>query len=83
MDNNKDITKVYITKYALTSGIFSMEGEIRGDTVRGLGDHNGHIYLDRDWWLTKAAAITRAEELKEKKIKSLKKQLKKLEAMTF
>lgn len=78
--------KAWITKYALTSGIIQIEGEIT---------ENGLLYdihtsfptyyhgEGNEWHRTKESAIAKAEEMRQKKIESLKKQIKKLETMTF
>lgn len=77
--------KVYITKYALSRGLYETEavecegfpGMIR--TKDGLHFHGE----GRDWARTKEDALNRAEEMKAAKIESLKKQIKKLEDMKF
>ena len=83
--------KVWVTKYA-TSG----EGVIPCKEAKGTGfddmivvpakeaqlNFNWHIHKP-DWHTTPEAAIARAEEMRTKKIASLKKQIANLEAMTF
>lgn len=79
--------KVYITKYALTQGIYEAEAE-------ECSGFNGMIKIDgeypeyyhregRDWCRTKEDAVKRAEEMREKRILSLKKQIEKLEKLRF
>ena len=47
-------------------------------------DDGAHFHGEgKDWTRTKEAAAARAEEMKAKKIKSLKKQIEKLERMKF
>lgn len=76
--------KVWITKYALTSGIVEIEGEI---TESGsLYDMRSSLPMyyhgeGKEWHRTKESAIKKAEEMRQKKIESLKKQIKKLEEM--
>ncbi|MGX1958420.1 hypothetical protein [Serratia proteamaculans] len=76
----------YITRYALTAGIIKREGEI--------ADSGSFRYKDPEAWgtsniwhtdyrLTEAEALAKAEDMRKKKIASLKKQIAKLEAMTF
>ena len=77
--------KVYITKYALSDGILEKEAE---ECDRFLGmirtDDGAHFHGEgKDWTRTKEAAVARAQEMKTKKIKSLKKQIEKLERMKF
>lgn len=81
--------KVWITKYALTKGIIEEEAEI-------CLDHNGVPYKTNmidtknygtfhyeEWHKTKEQAIKMAEDMRKKKIESLKKQITKLEKMKF
>lgn len=79
--------KVWITKYALTKGIIEADGElISSDSVsilnRGLSLPT-HWFYKGDWHSDKQSAIQKAEEMRQKKIASLKKQIKKLEEMRF
>ena len=85
--------KVWITKYALTSGI----EEIDSDKVSRLSiDDCGYLtfvrskvgycmegYTKNDYKLDKDSAVAKAEEMRQKKIESLKKQIEKLERMRF
>lgn len=79
---------VYVTKYALTKGIQMHEvGEPSGSTelvtdVRGwqYGEFHGQ---GREWHKTLESARIRAEELREAKIVSLQKQIKKLKNLRF
>jgi hypothetical protein len=79
--------KVYISKYALTKGIFELEVEDCGDgTVKhkNSGYCNDYYHEEgKDYFLTKEDAIKKANELKEKKIQSIEKQLKKLKEIKF
>lgn len=78
--------KVWITKYALTKGILEMKCVQSGDTsVREAGDPFPTYYHGEgnEWHRTKESAIKKAEEMRQKKIDSLKKQIKKLEEMRF
>lgn len=77
--------KVWITKYALTSGIFVIEdaektenGVLWQTTGRMIESYHG-----KDWHETWESARDRAEEMQVKKIKSLKKQMYKILAMKF
>lgn len=81
--------KVCITKYALTQGIFEIEAErctdIDNDMIEQTNTRWQTYYHGegKDWHLTKESAIKKAEEMREKKIKTLKKQLDKLEHLKF
>lgn len=78
--------KVWITKYALSTGIFEMDVEMQsedGKTVYGKSWEQIFRGQGVEWCKTKAEAIARGEEMKKKKIDSLKKQIEKLEKMKF
>lgn len=81
--------RVYITKYALTTGIQIKQAE-RPSTaddsmiVVRVGGYSSYYHGNgRDWHRSSESAIKRAEEMRRKKIASLKKALAKLEAMKF
>ena len=74
--------KYFITKYALSVGIEEIECQDTTDPRVKRGDkwnyfHNG------DWHDTREVAIKRAEEMRCKKIASLKKSIAKLEKLKF
>lgn len=75
----------YVTKFALTSGIWSGEVELNSDisdtmvSVIGAYQH----YHSNDWHRTEAAAKARAEQMRKAKIVSLEKQIARLEALKF
>lgn len=73
--------KAYITKYALFDGISEIDADekYRRIYVPRWAEH----ILDGDWHRTLEAAQTRAEEMRQAKIASLKKQIAKLEKMNF
>ena len=87
--------KVWITKYALTDGI--SEGEIIAKhSVLECGmieskikylcknSDGDHFYLESDDFCDSLkSALKKAEEMRQKKIDSLKKQIEKLERMRF
>jgi hypothetical protein len=80
--------KVFVTKYALTQGILEKEGEI-SNTNSNMFLVLGGPYTDfffregRDWHRTLEGAKDRAREMQTLKIISLKKSLKKIEALEF
>jgi len=86
-----DIFKVYITKYALTSGIIEMYGvlcDAHPDMIECLNDDlskkpYGCYYHGKDWHRTKEEAITRAEEMREKKVNSLNKKISQITNLKF
>ena len=78
--------KVWITKYALTDGIIEAEGEPYGLERVSASWDNGcrcNDFEQGEWFDTKERAIKKAEEMRQKKIESLKKQIEKLEEMRF
>lgn len=71
---------VYMTKYALTSGIERVDGT----TVDGKRIFRGALCTSlgpNDWTNTREEAIARFEEMRTKKIASLERQIEKLRAM--
>lgn len=80
------MTKIYVTKYALTDGPWTAEAEVSKDgksahwkDVKGF-----HWFMyGKDFWLTKEEAIADCERRRKAKIASIEKQKAKLEKMTF
>ena len=81
--------KVWITKYALTKGIIPCEirtvDVLENDYIwymqpSGLG---GFMKKGNGWEDNEKSAIKKAEEMRQKEIASLKKQIEKLEKMRF
>lgn len=76
--------KAWITKYALTKGILEKEVDDCGDgMVIESNNHFPTYYHGTDWHKDKKSAIAKAEEMRKKKIASLKKKIEKLEKMKF
>lgn len=81
--------KVFITKYALTEGIIEKDvvsisdtGMITCSTRPGaLGEY--YHGEGREWHKTHAAAVTKAEQMRQKKIASHQKAIAKLKNLTF
>ena len=77
--------RVYVTKYALTEGILTMEAEpchvVTMIEVKPKGNGFSQYFHNREWHTDLEAAKARAEEMRQNKIKSVKKQLKRLEEM--
>ena len=82
-----DMKKYWITKYALTQGIFQVDAELAesSDTMIHARKPNGFAsyYHRNEWHHTKQAAVARAKEMQKKKLISLQKQIKKIEALKF
>ena len=79
--------KVWITKYALTEGIFEKEVETCFDiSPKMVSDKDGSYktcYHKPDWHETRKDAVAQAEKMRIAKIASLKKQVKKLQGKRF
>ena len=78
--------KVWITKYALTDGIIETEGEqdrLTYGFVVTDGVFRNEWFNSKDCFTSRTSAIKKAEEMRQKKIESLKKQIEKLERMRF
>lgn len=81
------MAKVFITKYALTEGIKEIETDIRKNEVGNYeyvfyGNHY-FFYIGKDAFTDKSEALKKAEEMKIRKIASLRKQIEKLEKLSF
>lgn len=79
--------KVWITKYALTDGIIEATGykfeETRYEVYNEKGEYCGSFRPGKYLFMDKQSAVKKAEEMRQKKIASLKKQIEKLERMRF
>lgn len=75
--------KVYITKYALSRGIIETDA-VECESFPDMIETKDFGYFQgSDWHRTMEAAVAMAEEMRLKKIESLKKQIEKLEGMKF
>lgn len=78
--------KVWITKYALSDGIKELEvaqSDDFPDMVYGKSLTGCYHGEGKEWHRTYELATVRANEMRQDKIASLKKQIKKLEKMRF
>lgn len=80
--------KVWITRYALTSGIYEVEATIyeRNPGMVSYRMPPGSFLQfahGKDWHVMRETAVARAEEMKVAKIQSLEKQIKKVSKITF
>lgn len=86
---DKTTTKIFVTKYALTVGVYSIDAdcEKNGDMAIIRGDKSGgyfDMYLHKgDFHLDEVSALQKAEEMRIKKLKALDKQMKKVSAIKF
>jgi len=79
--------KVWITKYALTSGIQEREGDDCGDGMIQCHPIKEFGYTEyfhgKDWHTSHASAVTQAQAMRLRKILSLEKNIERLKALTF
>lgn len=80
--------KVWITKYALTRGILAAEASHAGGVIATVkrGEHffrHSTLFFNSEWHRTRESALTRAEEMRAKKLASLRKQIDRLEKLNF
>lgn len=77
--------KFYITKYALTRGILEIHGETISSSFEIVKAIDSDIdYIEKPFWhVRQEDAIEHAESIRERNIKSLKKQIEKLEGLKF
>ncbi len=77
---------VWITKYALTTGIYKIDAKEIKDSHRMIqqsGTNYPTYYHKPDWHESNAEALAHAEKMRQKKIESLDKQIGKIKAMRF
>jgi hypothetical protein len=88
MSNDRETVHAWVTKYALSTGIFEIDGEVnhkisssmlswRAEDGWSMSAHGAN------WHRTREEAIAHAEKMRSKKIASLKKQIAKLERLRF
>lgn len=82
--------KAWITKYALSSGIIAIEAEdcfgINPNMIKKINDRDEYFttcFHSPDWHRTRESAVARANDMREKKIIALQKQIIKLGKMRF
>lgn len=78
--------KVWITKYALSEGLYEAEVTISsGGMAREQLQYGCRYYHveGRDWHKTREAALQRCEVMRQAKLKSLDKTRKRIEALRF
>jgi len=76
---------IWITKYALTKGIYSVEAEVTENmaVVRGASFRHTDYFHKGEWWEAELDAKKKAEEMRKTRIASLKKSLKKMQDLKF
>ncbi len=75
---------VYITKYALTTGIEQRDCELSSDDRTMVWVKGGYNFYRRgEWHESLDSAQRKAEQMRQKKIAALEKQIARLRAMRF
>lgn len=79
------MTRVFVTKYALSEGPFAVEAKIMFNGTMASWEVNGYPQSahGKEFWLSADEAIADCERRRLAKIKSIDKQRKKLEEMKF
>ena len=82
--NERTTFTAWITRYALTKGVFSIKVEDCYDTtmVQDVGNTCSY-YHGKDWHKTRKEAVKRANEMRDKKLASLKKSIERLKKLKF
>lgn len=75
---NEEKLVVWTTKYALTTGIEKLEGDITESFRTGQAESYQYYHGD-EWHITEELALEQVDKMRKKKISLLKKQLAKLE----
>jgi hypothetical protein len=79
--------KAFIWKYALTKGIVEAEGELVAPSGKSpyyfCTKYFGMTVATRQYSLTREEAVQEAEEMRERKLKNIEKQVKKLKELKF
>ena len=86
MEFEKEVSmKVFITKYALTKGILKADATVFcGSIIKTNAPVNHQVFYSKsEWYKTLNGAKQQAEVMRRKKIDDLKKQLDKLQKMSF
>lgn len=77
------MAKVFITKYALTTGIKEIEADIIRSRFEDREYLCSYFRIGENAFTDKSEALKKAEEMKIRKIASLRKQIEKLEKLSF
>ena len=83
---DKALTPIWITRWALTGGIIAADAEFRNNgsmAVYRVGDGPRTMVHTGDFHLTEEAAIQHAYIMRAKKLLSLQKQIDKLQKLSF
>ncbi|MEX2990940.1 hypothetical protein, partial [Serratia fonticola] len=82
----KELTKAYITKYRLDSGIWVAYGEVTSTGIfvyKSADNVNSFSFLPCDYALTEQDALTNAENKRQKEIAKLEQQIESLKSLVI
>ncbi|NIP54118.1 MAG: hypothetical protein GWN00_01475 [Aliifodinibius sp.] len=82
---NDDVIEVYVTKYALTTGIYKINAQISSKYPKLIRDVNfpDGFYRGNEWHTDFESAKITAQEMAKKKLKSLEKARDKINKLIF
>jgi hypothetical protein len=84
MQKEDEFVRAWVTKYALTTGIEVVDGRVAHKISSDMFCYGNHETAHgKDWHRTPEAALSRAEEMRANKIKSLHASIKKMEKLEF
>jgi len=72
-----EIRRVWVTKYALTKGVYETEVRVLdGFSAGSAVDNDNRAYFHKgDWWGTRGEALAKAKTMQKAKIASLQRQI--------
>ena len=73
--------EVYVTKYSLTQGILKMP--VTTTSFPGMVKSSNVTFFKGEWFEDFESAVLRAEEMREKKLQSLERQMQKIKSLDF
>ncbi len=80
----KETFKVWISKFALTKGVYEIEVESTSiDAIVKTTDRYPSYFLERQYHLTREEAVEQARKMQDAKLKSLEKQMNKISKLNF
>ena len=77
------VVRVWISKYALTTGITEHDAKIVSERMCVVREHYQPCYHKGQWHTSKAEAVARAEQMRKAKLASLRKSIARLEKLKF
>lgn len=83
MSSKRPVVRVWVSKYALTSGITEHDAEIASERMCVVQGRYPQHYHKGQWHRTEAEAIARAEQMRKAKLAALRKALARLEQLKF